>query len=558
MGLIMPDDQLIERNVLGCILSGADIPPVLDAGMFASPRNRIVFKSLTAMKDQGNEAPDILTLTHYLQSIGKLEEAGGAADVASLTDGVFPSQIQYLAETLVKRCRDRKDETAIKHAAENIGKEPTEWIVQDLQNKLEAQAELLADKKRDRKPHFEKIGKLAFSSSAWVIKDIFCLGDLIMFYGDSGTYKSFLAIALGLCVAIGVDFYGHPVRKRGSVFYIASEGSAGIYRRALAWCQENSYGIRDIPFYRYSGSANLIDDAGALINALEECAKTETEPPMLAVLDTLQRGLGGDDSDTGDSAAGLAALDHIRARWPEMAILLVHHVGQADKSRARGAYLWRAALDQEFRIEKSDPKNTADTTVNLRHTKSKESEPIAPMSFTLRKVQLVDDDGKPIRNEDGEAETSAVLDRAEYTSILEEKEKRLGRNQKLALDVLTRLETGNAGGIEMEAWAKACGIPKQRFYDARTSLEQLGKIRLQDGLYSSVRDSGNGSPVTVRPPYKGGPLPTVTDVTNKSPGNETLPTVTAVTEKGGNVEDSTPSNTQPDTPAAVEPELAIW
>jgi RecA-family ATPase len=112
-----------------------------------------------------------------------------------------------------------------------------------------------------------------------------------------------------------------------------------------------------------------------LINALEESAKTETEQPVLAVLDTLQRGLGGDDSDTGDSAAGLVTLDRIRARWPEMAILLVHHVGQADKSRTRGVYLWRAALDQEFRIEKSDPKNTADTTINLRHTKAKESEP---------------------------------------------------------------------------------------------------------------------------------------------------------------------------------------
>jgi replicative DNA helicase len=48
----MMDDQL-ERNVLGCILSGADIPPVLEVGMFTSPRNRTVFKALTAMTEQG-------------------------------------------------------------------------------------------------------------------------------------------------------------------------------------------------------------------------------------------------------------------------------------------------------------------------------------------------------------------------------------------------------------------------------------------------------------------------------------------------------------------------
>jgi hypothetical protein len=51
------DDQL-ERNVLGCILSGAEIPPVLEAGMFASLRNRIVFKSLMAMKPRAAVAYD--------------------------------------------------------------------------------------------------------------------------------------------------------------------------------------------------------------------------------------------------------------------------------------------------------------------------------------------------------------------------------------------------------------------------------------------------------------------------------------------------------------------
>ncbi|MDR2070792.1 MAG: hypothetical protein LBP81_05185 [Treponema sp.] len=132
------DDQL-ERNVLGCILSGADIPPILDVGMFVSLRNRIVFKSLAAMKEQGN-APNLVTLTPYLQSIGKLDEAGGTSYVVALTNDVFPSQIQYFPEMLVKRCRDRKYETAIKLAVENIGKEPTDWIIQDLQNRLETQA----------------------------------------------------------------------------------------------------------------------------------------------------------------------------------------------------------------------------------------------------------------------------------------------------------------------------------------------------------------------------------------------------------------------------------
>jgi replicative DNA helicase len=159
-----PVEDRLERNVLGCILSGAEIPPALDAGMFAFLRNRVVFKALAAMKEQGN-APDLVTLTHYLQSIGKLDEAGGPAYVAALTDDVVPSQIDYLSETLAKQRRDRKYETAIKLAAENIGKEPTDWIVQELQNKLEAQAPDPGGGFR-----FERVGGMEVKASSWLVQ----------------------------------------------------------------------------------------------------------------------------------------------------------------------------------------------------------------------------------------------------------------------------------------------------------------------------------------------------------------------------------------------------
>jgi replicative DNA helicase len=117
----------------------ADIPAAIDVGMFASARNRTVFKALRTLKEH-MAAPDLVILTNHLKDTGEMENAGGPAVIAELTTGVSPLQIQYFTDTLIKRCRDRKYETAIKHAAENIGKEPTEWIVQDLQNKLEAQA----------------------------------------------------------------------------------------------------------------------------------------------------------------------------------------------------------------------------------------------------------------------------------------------------------------------------------------------------------------------------------------------------------------------------------
>jgi Ethanolamine utilization protein EutJ (predicted chaperonin) len=90
-----------------------------------------------------------------------------------------------------------------------------------------------------------------------------------MIYGDSGLYKSFLSIALGLCVSVGADFFGLAIRRRGAVYYTASEGTSGIYRRTRAWAQENGYDIKDAPFYRYTATANLIEGCGVLMKGLK-------------------------------------------------------------------------------------------------------------------------------------------------------------------------------------------------------------------------------------------------------------------------------------------------
>jgi hypothetical protein len=242
------DDQL-ERNVLGCILTGADIPPILEVGMFAFLRNRIVFKALTAMKDQGN-APDIVTLSHYLQSIGKLDEAGGPAYVATLTNDVLPGQIEYFTETLVKRCRDRKYETAIKIAAENIGKEPTDRIVQDLQNKLEAQAPDPGGGFR-----FERVGGMEVKASSWLVQGLLETDSFSCLFGDPGAGKSFLAIELAACVATGTPFYGLEVKHPGPVIYLAGEGRTGLVRRFRAWSIARRVPLDNAPLFLNSGAA---------------------------------------------------------------------------------------------------------------------------------------------------------------------------------------------------------------------------------------------------------------------------------------------------------------
>jgi KaiC/GvpD/RAD55 family RecA-like ATPase len=549
----MMDDQL-ERNVLGCILSGADIPPVLDAGMFASIRNRIVFKAIATMKDHDG-APDIVTLPHYLQSIGKLDEAGGATYVASLTDGVFPSQIEFFTETQVKRCRDRKYETAIRLAAENIGKEPTEWIVQDLQNKIEAQAPDLGGGLR-----FDRVGGMGIAVSPWLVKGLFetdFFGDL---FGDPGAGKSFLAIELAACVATGTSFYGLQVKHPGPVIYIAGEGRTGLIRRFRAWSITRGVSLDSAPLFLNSGAVSLIDDASmvSVVKALKVLIKEIGRPPALAILDTWSRTLGGDDSDPSDGAAGVASLDALRARFDNFATLVVHHEGHL-KGRARGWSGLHAAVDVEFRAVRGK-----DNLLRMECTKSKDTRPIDPMAFQFAGVDL------EITDEDGDPVASAILNRVDYTSAPEAtNNKPAGKNQVIALEILEHLKKTDGDKISVSSWSKECrdaGITKQRFYEVRANLEKSGKIRIQDDfVFSPVTVSGPG-PVTVPPLLDSGGDRTVTGITDKvTERTKPLPAVT-VTEKGRGVENSTVSNAsngQPDTisPRATtseEPELAIW
>ena len=339
---------------------------------------------------------------------------------------------------------------------------------------LKAAADIL-DERGKREPQkkgarFVKIGGAAVNPIRWIVKNFLEAGALGMIFGDSGTYKSFLAVALSACIATGKDFYGMPVRRRGAVYYVAAEGQAGIIRRFRAWSQENT-SILDAPLYRYEGMVNLSAAADVLIKALEEAIQAETEPPALAVIDTWSRALGDDDSDTTAAAEGLSKLDTIRGLFPDMAVLVIHHTGHANKDRARGASLLHAAVDSEYRIEVDKDRN-----IIITNTKSKESEPLPPMAFRARGVKLLADDGGYILNEDREVEASAILEAvANYRPPVDG----IGLNQKWVLDTLGRQDN------ERLTYDDLYQAFKNDYPDKRKSqfIETLESLEVRDLIY---------------------------------------------------------------------------
>lgn len=218
----------------------------------------------------------------------------------------------------------------------------------------------------------------------WLIKDYLEEHTMALMFGDPACGKSFLAIDMACCAASGTSWHGKAV-KQGAVFYIAGEGHNGLGRRVKAWEQHNGVCLDGVPLYFAERAAQLYDgeSAVAVADAVQGIAEAHNVTPSLIVIDTLARNFGGgNENDTKDMNVFVQNIDGIKNRW-NAAVLIVHHTGHADKSRARGAMALKGALDHEYQVAKN-----ADGLMILTSTKSKESPDAEALYFRLEQVYL--------------------------------------------------------------------------------------------------------------------------------------------------------------------------
>jgi hypothetical protein len=327
---------------------------------------------------------------------------------------------------------------------------------------------------------FIRFGEIKAKEPDWLVRGLLERNALASLYGDPGCYKTFLAIDWAFRLGCGLDFHGHTVTQ-APVAYIAAEGRNGLARRRLAWEIRNGITIADKPIFLSSSGAHLYDEnnAAAVARAVDAIAR-EHGAPGLIVVDTLARNFGpGDENHTSDMTQFIRSLDVLRTAH-EATVLLVHHTGHGDKSRARGASALRAALDAEYQLERDEQ-----GTVRLHGMKMKDAPEPESMAFRVATVELGfdDDEGDPV--------TSAVLNPTDYTPPAKAK-KATGKNQQKALAALQELyDTARANlegsdrapRIEVEHWRQACmdesGLTRQRFNEAKGALQSKGLIVIE-------------------------------------------------------------------------------
>jgi len=246
----------------------------------------------------------------------------------------------------------------------------------------------------------------------WLLCGMLERDTFALVFGDPGSGKSFLAIDWACRIATGTPWRGHGVQA-APVVYVAGEGHNGLGRRLQAWQRRNAQGLEDAPLY--IAPAVALTDPGQLVGLVKAIA-ARTEAPAVIVIDTLARCFGGgDENATKDMSAFVSACDALRRHY-RCAVLVIHHAGHGDKSRARGAIALKAALDAEYRVEKTDGNRLV-----LTATKMKDAETPSPLALELVTVDLpgmVDEYGNQVTSaaiEVLDADTGAIVAQAMAT-----------------------------------------------------------------------------------------------------------------------------------------------
>jgi len=329
---------------------------------------------------------------------------------------------------------------------------------------------------------FIAIGDMPDSEPDFLVDGLIETDCLASVFGDPGHGKSFFAIDMALCVATGRDFHGMEV-KQGSVFYIAGEGHNGLGRRTKAWARHHEVTLDGVPLFASTKAANFLDPAHAdFVGTQIDGLALVHGAPSLIIVDTLARNFGdGDENNTSDMNKFVAAMDDLRARYPASTVLVVHHTGHGDKSRARGAMAFKGALDAEYQVAK------ADGVVTVTCKKMKEGEEPTPLAFRLEDIELgKDKKGKPFG--------SAVL--VPCDAHVSHGAGKLSSNKRLGLESF-QMAARNSGtkqdgtfrGVHLDDWREAY-YQKSSAEKPETKRRNFNRVRLElvDGNFLTVNN----------------------------------------------------------------------
>lgn len=310
------------------------------------------------------------------------------------------------------------------------------------------------------------------AKALWTIENILPESSMLTcIYGKHGSYKSFIALDLMLCVATDTPFHGKKVTS-SPILYVCAEGAAGFWKRVIAWHNQHDIDAISDRITVYDGAVNL-NDTNTRQTFIESIKQLPMQPGII-VFDTLARCFGGkEENANSDMSAFVVACDEI-GQTIGSKIIIVHHSGKDDTKGARGGSALPAAVDTEICI-----KALTQGIAKLSITKQKNFDSGSPLSFKMQKVATgeTDADGNDI-------------DSLAPELISDNDEETLSEGAKTALNALIAAGSKNVTSVD---WRKEFdkqapnnteSALKAAYYRAQSELKAKNKVSCSNKLYS--------------------------------------------------------------------------
>lgn len=168
-------------------------------------------------------------------------------------------------------------------------------------------------------------------SESWLIRDYLEPDSLCVLYGDSETFKSFLAVDICGHIATGKDWLGKQV-KSGVALYVAGEGGNGLRKRIKAWFEHHNLPVsRNIGISTVPLSVCDPANVSTLVQHIKALMTGGKPNPSIIVLDTLNTHFGeGDENSTADMTKFVRGMRDLRIATGAT-ILVIHHCGHGSR-----------------------------------------------------------------------------------------------------------------------------------------------------------------------------------------------------------------------------------
>lgn len=305
------------------------------------------------------------------------------------------------------------------------------------------------------------------TSPAYRIEGLLPDTGVAVIWGPPKCFKSFWLYDAVMHIALGWKYHGRKV-VQGPVVYLALEGGSAFKRRMQAFKLHHK--PPQAAFHMIPRLICLPIEHADLVAALHKQALH----PAVVVVDTLNRGIAGDENNPRDMSDFIRAADAIREAF-DCLVIIVHHCG-IEGTRPRGHSSLGGAADAQLKVTRNGMFATA--TVEWM----KDGSEGASVTCLMEKITVgVDNTG---------VDMTSLFARESHPDLVPAKEKPLPRNEALFRDSFNSVVTAAGRDIEDEdgyaVRAVALEQVREEFYHHHPAEREDSKRKAFDRVWRVI------------------------------------------------------------------------